>query len=393
MALPLEGVRILDFTWAQQGPFATVMLSDMGAEIIKVEHREGERGRQAAGGQPQPVPYFIAHDRGKNSITIDVRRPEGHELVMRFVERVDAVVSNMRPGVMAKLRLAYEDVKRVKSSIVYASASGYGPLGEKATRPGNDIIGQALGGIMTKTGPKSAPPMPAGAAIGDQVGAMNLCSGVLAGLVKAARTGEGCEVNVSLYGSQVALQAWEINTRSILEEETGRAGQGHPQITQRGVWRSFETADGYLVVGGANTQRFAALCELLGIPELAEQYADDDTRAEHVAEIMPQLEERFRTQPTAHWDDLFQLYDIIGAPVQGYADILEDQQARVNGYITEMEHPHYGTIKVVGSAIQFDREAPERKPPPELGDHTEIYLEELGYKWEQIGELREKQVI
>ena len=213
---PLAGIRILDFTWAQQGPYATVMLSDMGAEIIKVEHRQGERGRWAASGQPQPVPYFVAHDRGKNSVTLDVRKPEARAIVMKFVERVDVVVSNMRPGAMAKLGLAYDDLRTANDQIIYARASTFGPNGERTTLPGNDIIGQANGGIMTKTGPPGSPPMPAGAAIADQIGAMHLCTGILGALVHRERHGEGCEVDVSLYGSQIALQAWEINTESML---------------------------------------------------------------------------------------------------------------------------------------------------------------------------------
>jgi crotonobetainyl-CoA:carnitine CoA-transferase CaiB-like acyl-CoA transferase len=393
MALPLDGVRVLDFTWAQQGPFATVMLSDMGAEIIKVEHREGERGRQAASGQPQPVPYFIAHDRGKKSITLDVRRPEALEIVEKLVERVDVVVSNMRPGIMERLGLGYDDLRRINPRIVWAAASAYGPLGKQATRPGFDIVGQALGGIMMHTGPEGSPPMPAGAAIGDQVGAINLCAGILAGLVQAARTGEGVQVDVSLYGTQVALQAWEINTESITGNIAGKGGQGHPLITPRGVWRSFETKDGHLVVGGVNAQRFTALCQLMDLPELAERFPDDRTRAEHVADIIRTLEPRFRQETTAYWLERFEQQDIIGAPVQSYGDILGDPQAWENGYVTEMEHPVHGTIKIVGSAIQFDRSAPSRMSPPELGDHTEIFLEEIGYDWDKIAQLREAEVI
>jgi crotonobetainyl-CoA:carnitine CoA-transferase CaiB-like acyl-CoA transferase len=390
---PLDGIRILDFTWAQQGPYATVLLSDMGAEIIKIENREGERGRWAARGMPQPVPYFVAHDRGKNSVTLDVRRPEGREIVMRFVERVDVVVSNMRPGVMEKLGLGYDDLRAVNPRIIYARASALGPLGEQATRPGLDIVGQAMGGIMSVTGPEGAPPMPAGAAIGDQVGAIFLCTGILAALVKRERTGEGEQVDVSLYGSQIALQSWELNTASMLGEPSPRAGQGHPLITPRGVWRSFETADGWLVVGGVDARRFQRLCALMGLDHLA-ALSEDERRAAGVAGIMAEMETRFREESTAHWMERFVQNDIIGAPVQTYHDVVADPQAWVNGYLVELPHPEYGTIKVAGAPIQFGRRPTEPQgPPPELGQHTEQYLQELGYSWEEIARLREQCVI
>ncbi|HLZ70549.1 MAG TPA: CoA transferase [Dehalococcoidia bacterium] len=394
MARPLDGIRVLDFTWAQQGPYATVLLSDMGAEIIKVEGREGERGRAGGVSTPQPVPYFVAHDRGKRSITLDVRRPEGRTIALELAARVDIVVSNMRPGVMQRLGLGYDAVRAVNRRVVYASASAFGPLGGQAKRPGLDIVGQAMGGIMAVTGPEDAPPMPAGAAIADQVGAIYLCTGILAALVKRERTGEGEEVDVSLYGSQIALQSWELDTASMLGAASGRAGQGHPLISPRGVWRSFETADGYLVVGGVNTPRFKRLCALAGLDQLAEQHPDDASRAAGVPQIVAAFESRFREETTAHWLALFVAHDIIGAPVQSYADVLDDPQAWVNGYLAELPHPVLGTIRVAGSPIQFGRTPTvPQGPPPELGDHTERYLAELGYDWEAIARLRADEVI
>jgi CoA:oxalate CoA-transferase len=393
MTKPLDGIRVLDFTWAQQGPYATVLLSDMGAEIIKIENREGERGRWGASGMPQPVPYFVAHDRGKNSVTLDVRRPEGRAIVMRFVERVDVVVSNMRPGIMEKLGLGYEDLCRVNPRIIYACASAFGPLGDQATRPGLDIVGQAMGGIMAVTGPEGAPPMPAGAAIADQVGAIFLCNGILAALVKRERTGQGEQVDVSLYGAQLALQSWELNTVSMLGQPSPRAGQGHPLITPRGVWRSFQTADGWLVVGGVDARRYVRLCTLMGLEHLA-ALSEDERRAAGVATIMAEMEVRFREEPTAYWMERFVEQDIIGAPVQSYADVLVDRQAWVNGYLVELPHPVYGTIKVAGSPIQFGRRPTQPQgPAPELGQHTEQYLLELGYTWEEINRFRDESII
>lgn len=393
MGRPLEGIRVLDFTWAQQGPYATVLLADMGAEIIKIEHREGERGR-GVGRPTQPTSYFVAHDRGKHSVTLDVRRPEGQEVVRRFVERVDVVVSNMRPGAMDRLGFDYETLSAINPGIVYASASAFGPHGDRTPVPGNDIIGQASGGILLRSGPEGGPPTPTGAAIADQVGAMMLCSGILAALVKRERTGEGEQVDVSLYGSQIALQSWEINTESFSGQTAPRAGLGHPLLTSRAVWRAFETADGWLVIGGATTDKFAALCDELDLNKLAEQYPDDRSRAAAMAEIQPLLEERIRTRPTEEWIGRFRARDIFCGPVQSYGDILADPQARANGYIATMPHAELGETLVVGCPIQFGREPQtEVAPPPELGDSTERYLAELGYSWDEITSLREAEVI
>lgn len=390
---PLEGIRILDFTWAQQGPFATVLLSDMGAEIIKIEGREGERGRWGTSDMPKPVPYFVAHDRGKNSLTLDVRTAEGHEIALKLAAKVDVAVNNMRPGIMEKLGLGYEAMKQANARIIYASASAFGPLGESATRPGLDIVGQAMGGMMAVNGPEGAPPMPAGAAIADQVGAIFLCTGILAALVKRERTGEGEQVDVSLYGSQIALQSWELDTASMLGQLSGRAGQGHALITPRGIWRSFQTADGWLVVGGVDAQRYVRLCKLMGLEHLT-AVADDRSRAAGVASIMEEMQGRFLQESTAYWMERFVKEDIIGAPVQTYHDIVKDPQARTNGYVVDMEHPHYGTTTIAGSPLMFGRRptVPQGRPP-ELGEHTEHYLLELGYTWDEIGALRDREVI
>jgi CoA:oxalate CoA-transferase len=261
------------------------MLSDMGAEIIKVEPRRGDMGRNSTAGAAnaaKPGPYFVAHDRGKHSVTVDITKPRGREIILRFAERVDAAVNIMRPTVMERLGLGYADLCAVNPKIVYASASTYGPLGDKSALPGFDIIGQAAGGIMTKTGHDGGPHSTAGAAIADQVGAIYLCSGVLAGLLQAARTGRGVQVDSSLYGAQIGLQSWEITNEAMLGHVSGRGGSGHPLISPTSSWGTYCTSDGAVVLGGINGERFIRLCGALGVPELAERYPTDGERAANI---------------------------------------------------------------------------------------------------------------
>ncbi len=393
MPRPLEGVRVLDFTWAQQGPFATALMADMGAEIIKIEGLDGERGRHIFPGD-RPVAYFVAHNRGKHSVTLDLKRPEAIEIVKRLAERVEVVVNNFRPGVMERLGLGYDDLRAVNPAIVYGSATGFGPLGPMAGRPGVDIMGQAMGGIMTKTGAEGDPPSPAGAAIADQTGAILLAVGMLAALLKARSTGEGEQVDVSLYGSQIALQSFEITTHSMLGRDSGRGGLGHPEASKRGIWRAFEASDGWFVLGSVDMFRFRRLASLVGAPDLAERYPDDARRAAGLPVINAELERRFRAKTQAFWFERFEEQDIIFAPVQSYDDVLACEQARANGYVQTLPHPVLGEVTVAGSPIQFGR-APARLtgPAPELSDSTERYLEELGFGWDEIVRLREDGVI
>ena len=395
--LPLDGVRVLDFTWAQQGPFATALMADMGAEIIKIERRDGEIGRHifpVDRPSDRPVAYFIAHNRGKHSVTLDLKKPQAIEIVKRLVERVEVVVNNFRPGVMERFGLGYEDMRAMNPAIVYSNATGFGPLGPMAGRPGVDIIGQAMGGIMTKTGDNDDPPTPAGASIADQTGAILLAVGTLAALIRARATGEGEQVDVSLYGSQIALQSFEITTHSMLGRDAGRGGLGHPEASKRGVWRAFEASNGWFVLGSVDMYRFRRLSKLVGAPELSETYPDDQRRAAGLPVINAELERRFSTQTRDHWFQQFEEQDIIFAPVQGYDDVLASEQAWANGYVQKLPHPVLGEVTVAGSPIQFGREPSSLAgTAPELGDSTEQYLEEIGYSWDEITTFRDEGII
>ena len=394
MSRPLEGVRVLDFTIAQQGPHAMMMLAQMGAEVIRVDRS----GPNVPPPRPSPrehhmVGFSFAHALGKSSIAVDVRRPEGRQIVLRLAERADIVTSNFRPGVMEKLGLGFEDMRAVNSRIVYVTGSGWGRLGPYPQRTSLDMAAQAAGGMVWLSGYEGRPPAPASCAISDQVGALTLCAGTLAALVRAERTGEAVHVDTSLYGGGPALQAWEMNASS-LDGHTVRSGAGHAILHARGaIGRAFEASDGWITLAVEDAPTFVRLCEALGAPELAERYPDDEARVADIDAIEQRLDELVAAQPADHWLAALRAQRVPASRVQSFAEVFADPQARANGYIGRTTHPDFGEIDVAGLPILFDR-APVPPPPPATpGADTERLLSELGYSDEEITQLRDDDVV
>ncbi len=388
---PLAGVRVLDFTVYQQGPQASLVFSDMGADVIKVEApRFGDLGRVIGStGEDRFSPYFLAHNRGKRSITLDLKNEAATRICLALAERCDVAIHNFRPGVMERLGLGYEELRRVNPRIIYGHASGWGTKGPRAGHPAFDLAAQAQGGLVSVTGEPDGYPLPAGAAVADYVGALNLALAVISALYARERTGVGQKIETSLLGGQVAMQAWEIQY-FITHGWVGKAGRGHHYLPT--IWRVFQTADSYVVVGGLPENRWPAFCQALG-PELEQdpRFAKYFDRMTHLQELYAILDDRFPTKTTAEWMELLAAADCICAPVASYGDLVNDPQVRANEYIVEVDHPTRGRMPVVGAPWRFS-ETPAQVPAaaPELGQHTEEILQELGYPWEQIEALREQ---
>ncbi|MGI8926288.1 MAG: CaiB/BaiF CoA transferase family protein [Tepidiformaceae bacterium] len=390
---PLDGIRILDFTRYQQGPYATVMLSDLGADVLKVEEREkGDLGR-SLGLQPDGwCAYFEAHNRNKRSITIDVRKPEGRAIIHRLLPAIDVVTDNFRPGVMARLGIGHDQLAAINPRVITASASGFGELGPTAAEPSFDSIGQAMGGIMVNQGGGPGnPPTSVMGGLADQVGAMVLALGVTSAIVARERQGIGQHVDCSLLGSQVALQAMQV---------TGfLRGMHQPQTPQRGLptFTHFRAADGLsFTLGILDPKWWPGLCDVIGCSDLADdgRFASAAARQHHRLELLAELDAAFACRPRAEWITLLKKADIPCGPVNDYAAMVQEPQVVANEYVTTLEHPSLGRIGVVGSPIRMSvTPVGPQRVAPELGQHTEEVLLSLGYTWPQIEALKTAEVI
>ena len=384
----LSGIRVLDFTRYQQGPMATVFLSDLGAEVVKVEEPGGEPGR-ANGRQPDGFSaYFEAHNRGKKSMTLDLRLEPAREVVRRLVPSFDVVVENFRPGVMERWGLGYEDLRALRGDIILASASAWGRLGPWGNRPGYDHVGQALSGVMVEQGggPEHVPHALIGG-FADQIGAMMLAAGVASALLARERFGVGQHVDVSLIGAMAQLQAMPL-TRYL---RTGK--QIGFEERRAATYTHYEAADGKYVAIAANTQAFwERMCDALERPDLKadSRFADPFGRAEHKTALVAVLEEHFRTRSQAEWCDRLTEADVPNAPVLDYAGLAEHPQYWANGYLQEIDTPNLGRMRVPGPAIRMSATPSAiQGGGPELGQHTEEVLLAAGYTWDEITALAE----
>src|SRR5579883_448771 len=389
---PLDGIRVLDFTRYQQGPYATALLADLGAEVIKVEARpNGEFGRQTERDESGFSPYFESYNRGKRSLTLDLKRPEAREIVLRLLESCDALVENFRPGVMERLGLGYEALHARFPRLVYGSASAFGPNGPDAERPGFDHIAQAISGFMVEqAGGPGNEPQPGLPGLADQVSAGLFAFALVSALLARGRTGEGQHVEVSLLGSMIALQGRQF----LRFLKTGKQGRRHWR--RSAVYTHYRAADGWVAIAAQDPQRWAPLCRALG----REDWIDDPRfrgpweRSRNDDALVALLEETFLQKTVAEWLERLHAEDVPCGPVNDYRALVENPQLEANGYVTTVEHPSAGTLRTPGIPFHFSGTPPPPvRPAPELGQDSEALLLDLGYTWEQIEALRRDEVI
>ena len=340
-------------------------------------------------------PYFTVHNRGKKSVTVDLKQPDVVRIVHEIAATSDIVVINWRVGMRERLGFGYTQLKAIKPDIIFVTASTFGPKGPWVTKPGRDVLGQAASGIISATGYEGETPLPAGSSVADHTSGMIETLAVLAALRFRDQTGHGQEIDVSLSGTWISMQAWEITHHAITREPINRAERGHTLITS-GTWGAFETADGYLCLGGVKLDLWARFCQILDAEHLFDdpRFATAGMPYGNGIELRAELDQIFPTRPTQEWLDALEVGEILSGPVRNYGDIVDGEQAMLNGYIQEVEHPLVGPIKIVGAPVGMSEVRIEpRDPASELGQHTEEMLLELGYSWDDISRLCDDAVI
>ncbi len=389
---PLAGITILDFTRFQQGTFGTLLLADLGAEVIKVEQPGGDPGRSLGNHVDGFSSYFESLNRNKRSICIDLRRPEGREVVKRLVRRADIVSENFRPGTMEKLGLGYEELSKENPALIFASASMFGPRGPRGRDPGYDTIAQAAGGMMMfnrrfnrALGATDDSPRPAQPGSADQVGGMMFAHGMLAALVHRLRTGRGQKVDVSLYGSQIALQSIHF-TQALHHAPLRPPGQSSAVLSHRAV-----CGDGHWIAFGfLERSKWPNFARGLGLDELIDdpRFATPEGRGKNHGELVEIIDATVIQRPAAEWIAQLRANDCPCTIVQDYAMIAEDEQALANGYVAVYEHPK-GTVKAPGLVATLeDSPASIRRRAPLLpGEHTREILCEAGFADDEIAAL------
>ncbi|XP_055969505.1 succinate--hydroxymethylglutarate CoA-transferase isoform X1 [Sorex fumeus] len=387
---PLEGIKILDLTRVLAGPFATMNLGDLGAEIIKVE-RPGVGDDTRAWGPPfvgTESTYFLSVNRNKKSIVVNIKNPKGVKIIKELAAVCDVFVENYIPGKLSSMGLGYEDIETIAPHIIYCSITGYGQTGPLSQRAGYDAIASAVSGMMHITGPEDGDPVRPGVAMTDLATGLYACGAIMAGLIQRQKTGKGLFIDCNLLSSQVACLTQVAANYLISQKEAKRWGTAHGSIVP---YQAFKTKDGYLVVGAGNDQQFSTVCKILNLPELIEdsKYKTNNLRVQNRKQLIKILSVRFEEELTSTWMSLFEGSGVPYGPINNMKSVFEEPQVLHNGLVMEMQHPTVGNICVPGPAVRYSQfKIEEASPPPLLGQHTtQILKEVLRYDDKAIGEL------
>jgi crotonobetainyl-CoA:carnitine CoA-transferase CaiB-like acyl-CoA transferase len=380
LKLPLAGVKVLDLSRVLAGPYATMVLGDFGADVIKVEHPErGDDTRHwgppfAGEGEARESAYFLAVNRNKRSIGVDLKAPEGLERVKKLAAGADVVIENWRRGALEKLGLGYEALRATNHGLVYCSITGFGP-GPDEERPGYDFLVQARGGVMGITGQPGGEPTKVGVAISDIVCGLFASNAILAALHRREATGEGSRIEVPLFESTLGWLANRGQEYLVSGEDKGLIGNAHPSIVP---YQTFDASDKPLVVAVGNNSQFAELCKAVGRPELAadDRFATNPDRVANREALISELQEEIGKRPADEWAEEIRAAGVPSGPVNTLADVFADDHVLGSGILQDIVHASAGPLKMLASPILIDTERlPIRRPPPTLGQHTDETLD------------------
>jgi len=392
--MQLDGIRVLDLTRILSGPFASMFLADMGAEVIKVEDPTmGDPVRHQGAAVNGYSLYFANFNRNKRSLTLDLRHPEAAAVLRQLVQRCDVLLNNFRPGVMDDMGLSWAELQRIKPDIISCHVTGFGLDGPYAQRPSFDFIAQAMSGFMSVNGFADGPPMRAAPPISDLIAGSYAAMGVLAALVRRGRTGQGEEVTTSLTDSMTSMLAFLATNYFANGQLPQRTGNDHALASPYGL---FEASDGQIAVAPSNDSFYFKLLAALDLQHLKDrpEFANNSLRFEHRSAINGEINARTRLMPVAHWIDVINRAGVPCGRVLNMAEVFSDPQTQHQQMRVTIDHPVHGALDVLGFPIKFTQ-APctMHRPPPALGGDTDAILEELGLGSAQIGHLRQAKAI
>ena len=389
----LSGYRVLDCSIAMAGPFAAQRLGDLGADVVKIEPVGGEWQRHVSAGGAQGNKInvsFLSLNRNKRSLSVNLKTPEGKNVLYDLIKSADVFLQNYRPGVAKRLGVDYDTLSKINPRLVYVSMSGYGETGPYVNRPGQDLILQGMSGAMLSAGRDHEPPMAAGQFLVDAVTAYTAFEGVLAALLHRERSGEGQLVSVNMLDAITTLQMQELSVFTVAGKQQKRSAEPHAHVFIRAPYGTFATKDGFIIVAFPTLKKFG---ELIGESTFADMEDEVDSWSRR-DEIFAKTVARLVHKTSAEWLRLFEANDIWAGPVYGYADLVADPQIAHNETLVEYDHPTEGHVKTPGFPIKFSKTpSAVYRGAPLAGEHTKEVLEEAGYEKAKIEELLAKGVL
>ncbi|MCI0439257.1 MAG: CoA transferase [Chloroflexi bacterium] len=390
-SLPLAGIKVVDFTQILAGPFCTMLLGDMGADVIKIEKPDGGDDTRRFG-----PPFiegesaaFLALNRNKRSIVVDLKNEAGVEVARRMLRDADVTVQNSRPGAMERIGLGYEDVRRFNPGIIYCTVSGFGTTGPYSHKAGFDLVAQGMSGLMSVNGFPDMPPAKVGVPMADLNTGLYSAFGILTAYINRLRTGEGQLIDASLLDSAISYTVYESSTYFATGQVATPKGSAHQMLAP---YQAFATRDGYINIGAANQANWERMCRAIGREDLLEdsRFVSNAERMAHKDALTAILEETFDGNTTAHWVELLEKAGVPCGPIYNIKQVYDDPHVQSRNMVVEMEHPIAGHIRNIGIPIKLTATpGAVRRPSPVLGQHTDEVLSEYGYSEGEIARLKD----
>jgi formyl-CoA transferase len=389
----LAGLRVLDATQVMAGPFCTMLLGDLGAEVVKLEPPGGDTTRTMAGSTGSESPGYWGINRNKRGIVVDLKDARGKKIFKSLAARSDVLVENGRPGAMEALGLGYPELRKEFPALIYASISGFGHSGPYASRGGFDLVAQGMSGLMSVTGESGRPPVKCGVPVSDLTAGLLALQAILAAYVHRLKTGEGQHIDASLLEAGIALAVWE--------SQQYFSGGGVPQPTGSAhrmfaPYQAIRCSDGYITLGSASTRTWQLLAAAIGRDDLLQrpEYAHATDRVKHREQLAAEIEAVTATKPRAHWLEHLESRGVPCGPILDYAEVFADPHVVARGVVREIQHPTAGKVRVVGPPVKLSQTPAEiTRPSPYYGQHTAEVLGELGYTKDEIAALAAERVV